>query len=47
MISQRAKYALRALVMLAGVKEGQTLSITEIAETQRIPKKFWNRSCWN
>jgi Rrf2 family protein len=40
MISQRAKYALRALVMLSGVDKGVSLSITEIAAQQRIPKKF-------
>lgn len=40
MISQRAKYALRALVKLAGLKDGQSLSIAEIAQTQSIPKKF-------
>jgi Rrf2 family protein len=40
MISQKAKYALRALVALAKEKPGATLFISEIAETQRIPKKF-------
>jgi Rrf2 family protein len=40
MISQKAKYALRALVALAREKPGATLFISEIAETQRIPKKF-------
>lgn len=40
MISQKAKYALRALVMLARSEPGQALLISEIAETQRIPKKF-------
>jgi Rrf2 family protein len=40
MISQRAKYALRALVMIAKGDAGQSYSIPEIAETQRIPKKF-------
>lgn len=40
MISQRAKYALRALVMIAGAKDVKTFAISEIAETQRIPKKF-------
>lgn len=40
MISQRAKYALRALVMLSGIEKGISLSITEIAIEQRIPKKF-------
>jgi Rrf2 family protein len=40
MISQRAKYALRALVMLSRAEKGLSLSITEIAAEQRIPKKF-------
>jgi Rrf2 family protein len=40
MISQKAKYALRALVMLAKAKDGEPLLIGEIAETQKIPKKF-------
>lgn len=40
MISQKAKYALRALVALARAPQGQPLVISEIARTQRIPKKF-------
>jgi Rrf2 family protein len=40
MISQKAKYAMRALVMLAAVDGDQPLSITDIATKQRIPKKF-------
>lgn len=40
MISQKAKYALRALVELARVKDGEALLINDIAERQRIPKKF-------
>ena len=40
MISQRAKYALRALVMLAKAPSGQSVSITEISIEQTIPKKF-------
>jgi Rrf2 family protein len=39
-ISQRAKYAMRALVMLAKAPIGQSLSITEISVEQKIPKKF-------
>ena len=41
MISQKAKYALRALIALARA-HGQdgTQLISEIAEQQRIPKKF-------
>ena len=40
MISQKAKYALRALVALAKEESEEALFISEIAEKQRIPKKF-------
>ncbi len=40
MISQKAKYALRALMMLAQAPKGEALMISEIAESRRIPKKF-------
>jgi Rrf2 family protein len=40
MISQKAKYALRALVALARAKPDETVMISEIAEAQSIPKKF-------
>lgn len=40
LISQRAKYALRALVALAKAPPGQPLLISEISRTQAIPKKF-------
>lgn len=40
MISQKAKYALRALVALARQEPGTSLLISEIAESQNIPKKF-------
>ena len=38
MISQKAKYALRALVSLA--RRGETMMIGDIAREQAIPKKF-------
>ena len=38
MISQKAKYALSALVALA--KEGDSLMIGEIAARKNIPRKF-------
>ncbi len=38
MISQKAKYALRALVALARAE--QSLAVAEIAEEQSIPRKF-------
>lgn len=40
MISQRAKYALRALVSLAKAGPDETLFIGDIAREQAIPKKF-------
>lgn len=39
MISQKAKYALRALLTLAEAG-GRSLSAAEIAENERLPKKF-------
>jgi Rrf2 family protein len=39
MISQRAKYALRALVALARAQTGAMVT-SEIADQQRIPRKF-------
>mgnify|MGYP003119047385 FL=1 len=40
MISQKAKYALRALVSLARIERGQTMMIGDISKQQAIPKKF-------
>lgn len=40
MISQKAKYALRALVALCRVSPGESLMISEISRAQAIPKKF-------
>lgn len=40
MISQKAKYALRALVSLARLERGETMVIGEISREQAIPKKF-------
>ena len=40
MISQKAKYALRALVSLARTGRGSTMMIGDIAREQAIPKKF-------
>jgi Rrf2 family protein len=41
MISHKAKYALKALVVLAKAsREGRIVTASEIAETHRIPKKF-------
>ena len=40
MISQKAKYALRALAALARAESKRPMLIAEIAEQQKIPKKF-------
>lgn len=40
MLSQKAKYALRALLELAQAGPGQAMLISDIAERQRLPKKF-------
>ncbi|MDS7596410.1 Rrf2 family transcriptional regulator [Agrobacterium tumefaciens] len=40
MISQKAKYALRALAALAKSKEAGPVQISDIAREQAIPKKF-------
>ncbi len=40
MISQKAKYALRALVAIAKAESGVALVIADIAKDQNIPKKF-------
>ena len=40
MISQRAKYALRALVALCRAQPGDPMMISDISQSQAIPKKF-------
>jgi Rrf2 family protein len=40
MLSQKAKYAIKALLMLARAKDGTLIQVNEIAEQQNIPKKF-------
>jgi Rrf2 family protein len=40
MLSQKAKYALRALLHLAAAPGGQAVLISEIAARHRIPRKF-------
>jgi Rrf2 family protein len=39
-ISLKAQYALRALIVLAKAEPGVSCQIGDIAESQRIPKKF-------
>jgi len=40
LLSQKAKYALRALLMLARQPEGEMVLVGDIAEEQAVPKKF-------
>ncbi|WP_411037162.1 RrF2 family transcriptional regulator [Shinella sp. BYT-45] len=40
MISQKSKYALRALLALARAQPGETLQIAAIAGREAVPKKF-------
>lgn len=40
MLSQKARYALRALFLLAKRPAGQTVMIGDIAEEAKIPRKF-------
>ncbi|MCM2395107.1 Rrf2 family transcriptional regulator [Rhizobium sp. S95] len=40
MISQKAKYALRALTVLARAEADDPVQISDIADRQKIPKKF-------
>jgi Rrf2 family protein len=39
-LTQKAKYALKALIFLAKEKERGPILISEIAERERLPKKF-------
>lgn len=40
MLSQKAKYALKALIVLSQSEDDELLQANEIAEQQNIPKKF-------
>jgi Rrf2 family protein len=40
MISQRARYAFKALVALARAKPGEGLQIRQLAEQEKLPRKF-------
>ena len=40
MLSQKAKYALRALIMLAEREDDDLILIADIAERENIPRKF-------
>src|SRR5258705_10578138 len=40
MLSQKARYALRALFLLAGRTIGEPVMIAEIAAKARVPRKF-------
>ena len=40
MLSQRSKYALRAMTMLAAQKPGELILVADIAKKRKVPKKF-------
>jgi Rrf2 family protein len=40
MLSQKAKYALHAMLVLAAAEEGEALMISDIAEARNLPKRF-------
>lgn len=40
MLSHKAKYALRALLMLARQRDDSLLQVAEIAEQENVPRKF-------
>ncbi len=40
MLSQKAKYAIKALLVLARARGGELMQATEISRQQNIPKKF-------
>ena len=40
MISQRARYAFKAIVALAGAKPGEGLQIRQLCEQEKLPRKF-------
>lgn len=40
MLTKKAKYGLKAMVHLAGVQQGETALVAEIAAANQIPKKF-------
>ncbi len=40
MLTKKGKYGLKAMVHLAGRVPGETALVTEIADTNDIPKKF-------
>ena len=47
MLSKKCKYAIHALVYLAERYQDGPVHIQEIAEHERIPKKFLKLSFWN
>ncbi|HEY8124318.1 MAG TPA: Rrf2 family transcriptional regulator, partial [Methylocystis sp.] len=40
MLTKKAKYGLKAMVHLAGVRPGETALVADIAASNQIPKKF-------
>ena len=43
MLNRSTKYALRSLVRMAGLVEGQWLTVAELARTEKMPRKFLER----
>lgn len=40
MLAQKTRYALRALLYLAEAEEGRSVQVSDIAATQRVPRKY-------
>ncbi len=40
MLAQKTRYALRALLYLAGAEPGRSVQVGDIATTQRVPRKY-------
>jgi Rrf2 family protein len=40
MLTQRSKYALRAMLMLAAQKPGELIQVEDIAKKRKVPRKF-------
>ncbi len=43
MLTQKAKYALKAMIHLAACHDGKPVLIADLAEVERLPKKFLER----
>ena len=47
MISQKARYAIRALQFIAAKGNGATVQLSEIIQQEQIPKSFCSSSFWS